>query len=41
MSSDRKQLENLASFVEKNLLPKGFVVTSNQRAYNDNKIGKK
>lgn len=38
MYSDGKQLENLVSFVEKNLLPKGFVVTSNQRVYNDDGV---
>lgn len=35
MASDGKQLETLVAFVEKKLLPAGFVVKANERVYND------
>lgn len=35
MSSDGKQLETLVAFVERELLPPGFVVKSNERVFND------
>lgn len=38
MASDGKQLESLVAFVEKELLPDGFVVNSNERVYNDEGI---
>lgn len=38
MSSDGKQLETLVAFVERELLPRGFVVKSNERVFNDEGI---
>lgn len=38
MSSDGKQLEALVAFVERELLPPGFVVKSNERVFNDEGI---
>jgi hypothetical protein len=38
MSSDGKQLEALVAFVERELLPAGFVVKSNERIFNDEGI---
>ncbi len=38
MSSDGKQLEALVAFVERDLLPVGFVVKSNERIFNDEGI---
>ena len=35
MKSDGKRLEKLVAFVEKEMLPKGFEVRSNQRVYDD------
>ena len=35
MSSDGKQLETLVAFVERELLPPGFSVKSNERVFND------
>ncbi len=35
MSSDGKQLEALVAFVERELLPPGFSVKSNERVFND------
>jgi hypothetical protein len=35
MNHDGKRLEALVAFVEGNLLPEGFVVTTNDRVYND------
>lgn len=38
MSSDGKQLEALVAFVERDLLPPGFSVQSNERVFNDEGI---